>query len=767
MKLKLLSIGIFLFSLNILFAQDVSEEKHVIHIKKAKAPIKLDGKLDEAAWQISDIAKDFFLCKPYDTSFAKLQTETKITFDDNFIYIGAVVHQPKSTYTTYSLKRDFEGGTSDVFIVTFDTFKDKLTGFNFAVTPYNVQREGLIANGEDLSNYWDNKWYSQVSNFEDYWIVEMAIPFKTLRYKIKDADNSWRVNFGRLDMRTNENSSWSPVPRNFSVNNVAFAGLMIWDDAPPKPQANISIIPFMSGGVTKDFPRNESDLKALPTTSDFTKSVGMDAKIAVTPSLNLDLTINPDFSQVEVDKQVTNLSRFELFFPERRQFFLENDDLFGKFGFPDTRPFFSRRIGITHNPNTNLSQRVPILAGARLSGKLNDDWRIGVMNMQTRQVNFGNDKYLPAANYAVAVLQRKVFTRSTIGGIFVNKDIFSGNLSSLQMADYQKYNRIAGLEFNYNSKDSRFESETYFHQSFSPTKSKDAASLAHFMGYHHPNIDLNLGLQRIGENYQAEVGFVPRTGVYQLYRPFAIVFNPKSSYLSKYINSYGVGTEGSNVYNLKGKPLDSETALFAFINTPANGKAFVGHYWAFTHLFAEFDPTNANNNPNPDTYSQVVPLPIGDYHTRYYFVGFETGKKNKAYLNIEASTGNYYNGKATVVESSASYRLQPYGILSVDCNYTKIDLPRPYNSVNYWLIGPRAELTLSRSVFFSTFFQYNTQTNNTNINSRLQWRFKPVSDLFLVYTDNYFSEAIPKYGITPWTPKNRALILKITYWLNV
>ena len=782
MKKLYATVGAILLGVSFLSAQDnktQDEEKYNIHIKKSKTLIKLDGLLDEDSWKTADIAKDFFLSRPYDSSFATLQTEVKILFDDNFIYVGAKCYEPRNLYTVASLKRDFEGGSSDVFTVNFDTFKDRLNGFQFAVNPYGVQREGLIFNGEETSNFWDNKWYSQVKNYDDYWVVEMAIPFKTLRYKVTDGQNTWRANFTRNVLKTNEISTWKPVPRNLRPPNLAFTGNIIWDENPPKPGANVAIIPFISLASERDFPRNDNDLKALPTTSNYPAGIGMDAKIAVTPSLNLDLTINPDFSQVEVDKQVTNLSRFELFFPERRQFFIENNDLFGTFGFPDTRPFFSRRIGITRNPNTGNNQRVPILAGARLSGKLNDNWRIGLMNMQTRKVNFGkdeegNDSYLPAANYTVGVVQRKVLERSTLGGIFVNKENDFNNLTADQTKGYRKFSRVGGLEFNFYSKDSRFQSESYYHQSFSPDGKKDAGSAAHFMGYNHPNFELNFGVQRIGENFRADVGFVPRRGIWQTFRPFSITLNPKAKSISKYINAYGIGTEGSDVFDLKGKRLDSETNLFAFVSSPTGAEAYIAYGASFTHLFNTFDPTNASDNPNPDTYKNVVELPLGDYRSRTFNIGFESSRRNKINGEFDFSTGSYFsnktaniNGKSTNISGSIGFRYQPFGVFTLDCEYTKIDMPKPYNSVEYWLIGPKAELSFSKNIFFSTFFQYNTQTNNTNINSRLQWRFRPVSDIFLVYTDNYFAENIPNYRINAWTPKNRALILKMTYWLNM
>ncbi|MFB0947794.1 MAG: DUF5916 domain-containing protein [Spirosomataceae bacterium] len=742
--------------------------KYNLHIKRTAEPILLDGELNEGIWQQADAtAEPFFQKRPFDTSYADFQSKVMMTFDDKFLYIAAKINQPKSKYTTASLKRDFEGSTSDVFVVYLDTFKDRLNGFQFAVSPFNVQREGLISFGEQIDNTWDNKWYTEVQNYDDYWTVEIAIPFKTLRYKVSEGNNEWRINFGRNYIKHNEVSAWFPVPRNFRNSNLSYTGLLIWDDAPPRPGTNIALIPYISGGVSKDFPRNPENLAALVTNSDQTGGVGLDAKIAVTPSLNLDLTVNPDFSQVEVDQQQTNLSRFELFFPERRQFFIENSDLFGNFGFPNTRPFFSRRIGITRNPNTGAAAQVPILAGARLSGKLNDDWRIGVMNMQSRKVDFGNDKVLPATNYTVATLQRKVFKRSALGGIFVNKQNMTGRLSESQLSGMDKYNRVAGLEFNYYTPDNRFDMETYVHKSFSPDGKRDETSIAHYMGYHHPNIDLNLGVSRVGENFNAETGFVPRRGVISIFRPIKLTLNPKSERINKIINSYGLEVEGEDIFNLEGERLDTEQLFSLFVQTQDRSQFYIGYYMGYTNLFFPFDPTNASDNPNPDLYRNVLELPVGVYRYQAPFIGFETSNRYDLQGEFNIWNGEYFNGKGTGVESSLSYRLQPYGVFTVNASHTNLRLPEPYNSASYWLIGSRAELSFTRKLFFSTFFQYNTQTNNTNINSRLQWRFKPVSDLFIVYTDNYFAENITRYQIKSWTPKNRALIIKLTYWLNV
>lgn len=770
MRLSLFTLFVLIFLCShFAFSQNSDKE---IHIKRTHTPIKLDGILDDQAWIAADLSGDFFLNAPFDTAFAKSQTEVKLSFDDKFMYVAMKAYQTKNTYTVSSLKRDFESGSSDVFSVTIDAFKDKLNGMQFSVSPLNSQREGLISLGTEADFSWDNKWYSKVKNYDDYWTAEFAIPFTTLRYKVSPESNTWRINFGRFFMKTNESATWSPVPRNFKPNNLAFTGLLIWDDAPPKPGANISLIPYLSTNYSKDFPRNEN-LAALKPDAGTKIGAGLDAKIAITPSLNLDLTINPDFSQVEVDAQQTNLSRFELFFPEKRQFFIENSDLFGTFGFPSSRPFFSRRIGLTKNKFTGLVEQVPILGGARLSGKLNENWRIGAMNMQTSKLNHSDNEFVPATNFSVGVIQRKVFTRSYVGAIVVNKENIFKNLPESSTNGIAKYNRMAGLEFNYYSPDNRLESETSYHQSFSPGAGKDASMINQYVGYHHPHLDINLGVARLGKDYTTEVGYTPRPGVYNVYRPITIIFNPKNKNVAKKINSYGIGIDGSDVFDLNGIRLDTESPIFLYLSTPSEGQLTTGYYMAYTKLQFPFDITNASENPNPDFSKNVVPLPVDIYKTRNYFVEVSSPKRFNFFGHFLIYGGNNFRsetinkGKSLGIESTINYRIQPYGKIAIDVYYTNINMPKPYNSVKYWLIGPKAEMSFSKSVYLSTYFQYNSQTNNTNINSRLQWRFKPVSDIFLVFTDNYFAEQIPRFGIQPWTPKNRALILKMTYWLNV
>ena len=409
-----------------------------------------------------------------------------------------------------SLKRDFPGGTTDVFTVNLDTFKDKLNSFNFAVSPLGVQRDGLVSNGSELSTDWDNKWYSKVINYEDRWEVEIAIPFKTIRYKVDENNNEWLVNFTRFDQSQKfaERSSWSPVPRNFNGNNINFSGTVIWDNSPPKPGANISIIPYILGSLNKDF-QNKKDLKTE-------RNIGFDAKIAVTPSLNLDVTVNPDFAQVEVDQQVQNLSRFEVSFPEKRQFFIENADLFGSFGFNNITPFFSRRVGLAYNSKSDQNERIPILLGTRLSGRLNKDWRIGFLTMQTGSQEEFN---LPSSNYLVTAIQRRVFSRSNIGFIFTNKQnwLFDTLKNESGGINAHNYTRIMGLDYNLNSPDGKWIGKLFYHRAFRPKNEDGQYAGAAVLSYDSPKFVTTQSIETVGENYGIanQTGYVTRTNYFR------------------------------------------------------------------------------------------------------------------------------------------------------------------------------------------------------------------------------------------------------------
>jgi len=737
-------IIIFFIGVGNAFAQNPPIETS-INISKAQDKINLDGILDEQTWAEADIAKDFYLAFPVDNAFPTSKTEVKMTFDENFMYFGIICYDPTpGRYLVESLRRDWDWPRTENISIYIDPFNDRTNGFNFSLSPYNAQREGLISGGAEISADWDNKWYSEVTTYEDKWIAEIAIPFKTLRYK--ENLTNWNIQFLRNDVKNNERSAWTAVPQQYRTNNLAFAGKLIWEDSPPPPKMNISVIPYVLGQRTTDFEAG--------TEADLTANVGFDAKIAVSSALNLDITVNPDFSQVEVDQQLVNLERFELFFPERRQFFLENSDLYANSGFPPSRAFFSRRIGIAQD-TSGISVAVPIIYGARLSGKINKDWRIGLMNMQTASrdgvvlpgsENRNNGFKLPGQNYTAAVIQRQLWARSNIGAIFVNRQATNYNPEDTTNST-SAYNRVAGVDFNFATLDDVWQSSIYLHTSFDPVTKKNAVAHGMFVGYSVRHWTLRYFHNYIGEGYNAELGFVPRKGIFSIgtFGSQYIIY-PKNDR----IVTIKPGIELVYALRPDGSIADTNTELSTEVAFNNTSQLTVSANQNFTHLFFDFDPTRTGGEP----------LPAGSEYTWYTGeISFDSDARKAFSYSLTGNYGSFYNGTKLTFISNIGYKFRPFGSFFLSAIYNDVQLPQPHNSDSFWLIGPRIDVTFTNNLFLTTFVQYNEQADNVNINARLQWRFAPVSDLFIVYTDNYFPE---NFGV-----KNRALVVKLSYWLNI
>lgn len=698
-----------------------------LHIREASSPIIIDGVLDEQAWLEAEVATDFYMMLPMDTSKAMVRTEVRMTYDDENLYLIAVNHHAlPGPYIVESLRRDFQFGKNDNFLLFMDPFNDLTNGFSFGANAAGAQWDGIMYEGGKVDLSWDNKWRSQVRNYEDKWIFEMAVPFTTIRYK--RGITQWGINFSRLDLKTTEKSSWTPIPRQFPSAALAYTGNLVWDEPPPSAGANVSVIPYALGAVRRD---QENDIS-----SDTRADIGADVKVALSSSLNLDLTVNPDFSQVEVDRQVTNLDRFELFFPERRQFFLENGDLFANFGYAANRPFFSRRIGLG----------VPIQFGARLSGKINKDWRIGAMNMQTERVDNEN-MVLPAQNFAVMAVQRRVFARSNIGAIMINKESLAYS-SSDSSAGVNPYNRNLGLEYNLASANNIWTGKTLFLKSFTPGLTGRDFTHAANLQYNSRQWIISGLYEYIGRNYNAEVGYVPRRAFVR-FNPFASrLFFPKGTS----VLSHGPGINSTYYFNESvSEVTDHETALLYKISFRTQAVLTVWTAQNYVKLLSPFDPTN----------SGLDSLATGTEH-RWKSWGFDYASKPQSVFTYTISMrhgGYYQSGSRFNLTADVGYRFQPYVSFLLSAAYNDIDLPHPWNNRRFWLIGPRLDVTMTNNLYFTAFAQYNEQQKNVNLNTRIQWRYSPASDLFIVYTDNYFPET--------FRVRNRALVVKLTYWWNL
>ncbi|CCH54650.1 hypothetical protein BN8_03844 [Fibrisoma limi BUZ 3] len=720
------------------------------------SPITLDGSVDEPAWQAAEVAGDFWMVLPMDTSRAAVRTDVRMTYDDHNLYLSAVCFHGNvaGPYIVESLRRDWNFGRNDNFIFFMDTFDDQTNGFTFGTNAAGAQWDGLIYEGSKANLSWDNKWTSVVRNYADRYVLEMAIPFKTIRYK--QGITRWGINFSRQDLKTTEKSAWAPVPRQFPTASLAYTGVLVWDVPPPRPGPNISLIPYALSGLTRDYQHS------IPTKGRFT--AGLDAKVAITSSLNLDLTVNPDFSQVDVDQQVTNLDRFELFFPERRQFFLENGDQFTNFGYTNIRPFFSRRIGLGG---------VPIRFGARLSGKLNKDWRLGVMDMQTGRVDALE---LPAQNFAVLALQRRVFARSNVGVLFVNKQSLNYTPST-ETPPYSQYNRNLGLEYNLASSNNLWTGKALYLKSFQPSVNTPGVSTPGVStpGVSTPGVSANnnvyaanlqynsrqwlVGAQfeAVGRNYTAEAGYVPRRGYQRLLALLGYTFFPTGGQ----VLSHGPQVQSTYFFDTFGRQSDNETYL-SYLVTFRSRATLTG--WIATdyvRLLSPFDPTNTGRET----------LTTGTEHTwKAWGTQFTSKPQSLFTYGFSSRYGGYYaNGTRLNLTIDGGYRFQPYISLAASASYNDIRLPQPWGRTTFWLVGPRLDVTMTNTLYLTTFVQYNEQQKNMNVNARIQWRYKPASDFFLVYTDNYLPNGAQIGQDVPgfFSVLNRALVLKWTYWWNV
>jgi hypothetical protein len=723
--------------------QPVSEGiRRQLHIRPASSTIFIDGIPDETAWTTASVADGFYNNFPDDTSKAKSPTEVRVTYDDHNLYIMAKCFDKlPGNYVVQSLRRDFSYPISDAFSVVLDPFNDHLNGFSFGVNPLGAQREGLIAvgGGQGVSTDWDNLWYAETHRFDDYWCVEMAIPFRTIRFKANISH--WGINFTRNDLKRNESSTWSRVPRIFNIATLAFTGEMTWDRQPEKRGAAISLIPYATAGINRDYTKQGST--AQPHNG------GLDAKVAVSSALNLDLTVNPDFSQVEVDRQQTNLTRFDLFFPERRNFFIENSDLFASFGFRQIRPFFSRRIGLASG---NL---VPILGGFRLSGKPNQQWRIGLMNLQTE----GGRTWAPLSeNYTVAAVQRILWKRSNISALVVNR-IPLGN-----RVNPSTYNTVVGADFNLASADNKWNGKAFYHHNLTDKHLPDAYAHATWLSHSVRNYSVDWNHEYVGKNYDPAVGFVPRN---KLFDPIA----SKTNRISYWRLEPGAGW---NFYPGHSRINNHGPNVYADLYWTGEGQStdrLLRGGWEFNFQNSAYLSVNATHYytyllfPANLTGKAGGLLPVGAYNYNNGMISFVTNKRKLTTLNINADAGTFFNGNKVSISVEGTRRIQPYAILSLAAGYNYVTLNGV--STKLWLISPRFDFTFTRAVFLTTFLQYNTQLNNFNINTRLQWRFRPMSDLFLVYTDNYRTGTGETINFNGLAISNRAIVLKFIYWLNV
>lgn len=713
-----------------------NKEDYQLTISRTEEVIQVDGELSEQTWAQAEVAEDFWQKSPRDDIKADNRTEARMAYNDQMLYIAFKCHDPESGHIVQTLKRDESFWDNDGVAVILDPIGEATFGFFFAINTQGAQNEALLGGGtgdDQYSDEWNNKWYAETAIHDGFWTAEIAIPFKTIRYD--PSNKNWGINFARQDAKNNQLHVWARIPRQFWPIDLGYAGKLQWDQNPPAAKGNVSIIPYISAGITNDFEKSQPSERSL--------GVGLDAKIAINSSLNLDLTINPDFSQVEVDQQVTNLTRFSIFFPERRNFFLENSDLFANFGDPLLRPFFSRRIGLSDD-----GQPVPIQFGTRLSGNINDNLRIGIMDVHTGSK--GAD--VQAQNYFTAAFSQRLFGRTRLNGIVINRQGFQGTETIKN-----DYGRNVGSEFVYQSQDGKWLGWGTYHLSIQPGIQDENVFSSIGAQYAGNRFNTVLALASVGTNFYADVGFVNRIFQYNAETDESIRQGYKYFFLPM---EYTIVPENTRKFQQMNFGMEN----FILFN-PAYQRTESNHAFNYQVEFTNSSGFEIGvqytdvNLQYPFSFTEEVPLPVDRYRFTSYGMEYRSDQRKLFNYQIGFQTGGFYNGSIHQIELALNYRRQPWGQFSMQGQYNDLKFPDEFGETQLWLIGPRMEFAFSRDLFWSTFIQYNTQAENFNLNSRFQWQFQPLSWIYLVYTDNYLT--------SNWAKKNRALVFKINYWLTV
>ncbi|MSP07440.1 MAG: hypothetical protein EXR15_02175 [Chitinophagaceae bacterium] len=720
-------------------AQKITEfqKDYQLDLIKTTDVIKIDGILDEAIWANTKLVNADNKKFPNNIGEVKRKTEVRLTFDEKNIYFAFKVYD-SGTAIIKSLKRDVGHDGNDGIGIVLDPLNQKTNGFFFVLSAMNVQSEDQLSSStERMSDWsWDTKWFSATKDYGNFWVAEIMIPLKSLRY---DPDQKhWGINFIRIDAKNVQYNTWAKVPPTFRSYDLGYTGVIHWPTTPPMNSNNLIIQPYITGTANEDKQNNK--------TLNANGNAGFDAKVAVNTSLNLDITVNPDFSQVEVDQQVTNLTRFNIFLPERRNFFIENSDLFANFGIPPVRPFYSRTIGLDRQGN-----RIPILFGARMSGNLAPGTRIGVMNMQTgRQGDYSPE------NFSAITLHKRVLKRSEIKGYFLNRENYISKEEALKNP-LDRYGRNAGITFEYSNVPGTFSSWATYHQSMKPniTDLNSYVDVGIATNKKHWNTVLEIG--NLGKNYYTDMGFVERINNYDALRDTVIRMGYKNSYAqltyltqppNGKIGKFEVQLENYTVLN-PDNTLNESTTEFGIQTDFKNS----------SNLKANLE-NNVVDLIFPTSFTGGTPLPRQRYQYSQFLISFMSDTRKELGWFGDARIGNFYNGTIRGISAGIQWRNQPNLNIRLRAELNNINLPGKYGSTKLLLIAPRIEYNFNTQLFWTTFIQYNTQSNNFNINSRLQYRYKPMSDFFLVYTDNYFTDPLFKN-------KSRALIFKFSYWLNM
>jgi len=719
--------------------RDARRRATVRAIKLAE-PLRVDGKLDEAVYREHAPFGGFIQVAPKYGAESTEKTDVWITYDGDNIYVSARCWDstPQDKWIANELRRDTNQlRQNDHFGVMFDTFYDRRSGFLFYTNVLGALADYSVVDEGGSNTDWNPVWESRTSTFDGGWIVEMAIPFKTLRYRSGD-NQIWGLQLRRSIRHKNEWTYLNPVPQNLAgpqaFNRISSGGTLVGLDLPPASR-NIELKPY---GITR---WTTDRLRVPPLSNDFDPDLGGDVKYGVTANLTADFTVNTDFAQVEIDEQQVNLTRFSLFFPEKRDFFLEGRGVFdfarggagaqgggfmgGSEGSADTPYlFYSRRIGLNRN------RVIPITAGGRLTGKVGA-FGVGVMNIQTDD---DEPSLTRDTNFTVMRVKRDILRRSTIGAMFTNRSVTVNNRGS-----NQGYGVDAAFSFYQN-----LNLGAYWARTETPGLVGDDDSYQAKLDYAADRYGARAEVLKVGDNFNPEVGFVRRDDVR---RSFAqLRFSPRPQNMRSirkfiYQGSLDYIENGAGILETRQQSGRFEIEL-------DNSDRFTAE---------------ANNNYEflqvPFQVSPGVVIPVGGYGFTDVQIGYNFGQQRRVSGNVLLTLGEFYDGDITTLAYSSG-RVTVTKRFSLEPSFSLSKVKLPYGDFITRVIRSRVDYGFSPRMFASALLQYNYTDRTFSSNLRYRWEYRPGSEFFLVWTDEQDTRA---RGLTL---RNRAFVVKATRLLR-
>jgi hypothetical protein len=719
--------------------RDARRRATVRAIKLAE-PLRLDGKLDEAVYSTHKPFGGFIQVAPKYGAESTEKTDVWITYDENHIYVSARCWDsaPPDRWISNELRRDTNQlRQNDHFGVMFDTFYDRRSGFLFYTNPLGALADYSVIDEGGSNTDWNPVWESRTGTFDGGWTVEMAIPFKTLRYK-SGSDQVWGFQLRRSIRYKNEWTYLNPVPQNLAgpqaFNRISSGGTIVDLDLPPASR-NLELKPYAISRWTTD------RLRVPAVSNDFDPDLGGDVKYGVTANLTADFTVNTDFAQVEIDEQQVNLTRFSLFFPEKRDFFLEGRGVFdfarggagaqgggfsgGSEGGADTPYlFYSRRIGLNRN------RVIDINAGGRLTGKVGA-YGIGVMNIQT-----GDDEVSQTldTNFTVVRVKRDILRRSTIGAMFTNRSLTVNNSGS-----NQGYGVDAAFSFYQN-----VNLGGYWARTVTPGFTRDDDSYQAKFDYAADRYGARAEYLKVGDNFNPEVGFVRRD---DFRRSFGqLRFSPRPADMRS-IRKFTF--QGSLEYIETGAGL---------LETRQQSGRFEIEFDNSDRFVSEVNQ-NYEFLQRPFEVSRGVIIPIGGYTFSDATVGYNFGQQRRVSGNVSLTRGQFYDGDITTVGYSGG-RVTVTKRFSLEPSFSISRVSLPYGDFTTRVIRSRVDYGFSPRMFASALLQYNYTDRTFSSNLRYRWEYRPGSEFFLVWTDEQDTRA---HGLTL---RNRAFVVKATRLLR-